>query len=221
MSHYKEHKSGRMAQHLAENINGRLVVSLRDIGHTMRSFYEGRGSQKRILIVLSETGTVTQRELTRRLGIQPGSASEVIAKLERSGLVERASSPEDRRTANLSLTEEGARQAQAALEQRQRRHEEMFSALTGAEKEQLLSLLEKINTDWRNRYEDQRESSGGRHHGRRGGAFESRADDPDRGHHSRAGAEDQSGRGREARHNCDHDCEHCSHPCVRGRNRQA
>lgn len=152
MDQYEGHKSERMTQYLAKNVNGRLVIGLRDISHTMRFLYEGRGSQKRVLIVLSEMGTTTQRELTRRLGIQPGSASEVIAKLENAGLVERSSSQEDRRTANISLTGEGRRQARAALEQRQRRHEEMFSALTCEEKEQLLALLEKINEDWDHRY---------------------------------------------------------------------
>ena len=135
-----------------ENINDRLVVTLRDISHTMRSLYEGRGSQKRILIVLSETGPITQRELTQRLGIQPGSASEVIAKLEQAGLVVRSLSETDRRTADISLTEEGERQARTALEQRQRRHEEMFSALTDEDNAQLLSLLEKVNREWEGRY---------------------------------------------------------------------
>lgn len=152
-----DHHQERMTQYLAENVNGRLIIGLRDISHTMRVLYEGKGSQKRILIVLSEMGTITQRELTARLGIQPGSASEVIAKLERIGLVERSSSEKDRRTANVSLTEEGKRQAETALEQRKQRHEEMFSALTQGEKEQLLALLEKVNADWQTRYGDQRE----------------------------------------------------------------
>lgn len=139
-------------EYLKENINDRLVITLRDISHTMRSLYEGRGSQKRVLIVLSETGPITQRELTARLGIQPGSASEVIAKLEQAGLVIRSLSETDRRTADIVLTEEGERRARTALEQRQRRHGEMFSALTDEEKERLLALLEKVNSDWQGRY---------------------------------------------------------------------
>lgn len=158
----------RMARYLAENVNGRLVVSLRDISHTMRALYEGRGSQKRVLIVLSETGAITQRELTQRLGIRSGSASEVIAKLERMGLVARAPSEADRRTANISLTEAGWEQARAALEQRQRRHREMFSALAEEEKEQLLFLLEKINADWEERYRESRAGFGFCHEGRFG-----------------------------------------------------
>ena len=87
------------------DINNRLIWNFRDIGHTMRRISEGRGSQKRVLIVLRETGIITQRELTQRLGIQPGSASEVIGKLEEAGMLIRTPSETDRRTADISLTE--------------------------------------------------------------------------------------------------------------------
>jgi len=167
MKHSEERQEERMTRYFAENMDGKLAISLRDISHTMRSLYEGKGSQKRILIVLSETGTITQRELTQRLGIQSGSASEVIAKLEHTGLVARSLSETDRRTTDISLTEEGRRQAQAAIDERVRRHKEMFSALTSEEKQQLLSLLEKVNSDWRVRYGSRREHFGGHHHGHR------------------------------------------------------
>lgn len=166
MMRHQEKTMQHMDPRPTEAINGRLIILLRDISHTMRSLYEGRGSQKRILILLRETGTITQRELTARLGIQSGSASEVIAKLENTGLIARVLSETDRRTANISLTEEGQQLAAEAMAQRQQRHEEMFSALSGAEKAQLLSLLEKINADWETRYQGSREHH--RHHHERG-----------------------------------------------------
>lgn len=39
--------------------NNKLIWNLRDIGHTMRQIPEGKGSQKRILILLKETGGMT------------------------------------------------------------------------------------------------------------------------------------------------------------------
>ena len=65
--------------------NNKLIWNFRDIGHTMRQTYEGKGSQSRILIILNEAETITQRALTQQLGIQPGSASEVLGKLESFG----------------------------------------------------------------------------------------------------------------------------------------
>ncbi len=151
----------------AGSINDTLIMLLRDISHTMRSLYEGKGSQKRVLIVLNGTGTITQGALTKRLGIQPGSASEVIAKLESAGLIDRRPSETDRRTADITLTDSGKKLAAQALEQRKRRHEEMFSCLTEDEKRQLLSLLEKVNGDWEERYRDtgRTKAHPGRRHG--------------------------------------------------------
>lgn len=217
MDYREEHRPEHMAQYLAEDVNGKLVISLRDASHTMRSLYEGKGSQKRVLMVLLETGTITQRELTQRLGIQPGSASEVIAKLEHAGLVKRITSREDRRTADISLTDEGLRQAESALERRQQRHKEMFSVLTQEEKEQLFSLLEKVNADWQKRYRDRRDPSGECRHD---GDF---ADCTVHGHHRHGrhgGMEAWPSGDQEERHHCDHDCANCAHPCGQGRNKR-
>lgn len=140
------------------DINDALILKLRDLSHTMRFLYEGKGSQKRVLIVLRRIGPVTQRELTRQLGIQPGSASEVIAKLESAGLIVRTPSAADRRTADIGLTEAGRAQAEQAMRQRQQRHKEMFACLTDEEKQTLLTLLQKVSSDWSTHY---REKDGG------------------------------------------------------------
>lgn len=134
------------------DIDNKLIVNVRDLGHVIRFLFEGKGSQKRILIILRESGGMTQRELTERLQIQPGSASEVIGKLESAGLIERTPSETDRRTADLRLTEEGSRRAEEAANQRKKRHQEMFSCLTEEEKQTLLALTEKLNADWDVRY---------------------------------------------------------------------
>ena len=150
--HKKSHQLHQLERNLAANINDKLIMNLRDISHTMRSLYEGRGSQKRILIILHEVGKITQRALTERLGIQPGSASEVIAKLESAELITRTPSESDRRTADIQLSDKGRALASQAVNQRRCRNEEMFSCLSEDEKMELLTLLEKINTDWEQRY---------------------------------------------------------------------
>lgn len=155
---HETHEAWRSAHYNAADNNDKLIFNLRDLSHTMRFLYEGKGSQKRILIVLNEVGSITQRELTERLGIQPGSASEVIAKLESAGLIARTMSESDRRTMNIELTEEGKKLAYEALEQRKRRHEEMFFCLSEEEKNLLLSLLEKVNADWEKRYQGDMEN---------------------------------------------------------------
>lgn len=150
----------RKAHYDAADRNDKLIINFRDINHTMHFLYEGRGSQKRILIVLLEAVTITQRRLTKRLGIQPGSASEVLAKLEKGGLIMRKESMTDRRTTDITLTEKGEILAKEAAAQRKIRHEEMFSCLTEEEKSTLLTLLEKVNADWQERYQAVEEQSG-------------------------------------------------------------
>lgn len=146
------HHERRMAHYHAADRNDKLIINLRDLGHMMRFLYEGKASQKRILIVLQEEERITQRDLTERLGIQPGSASEILSKLEGAGLIARTQNEVDRRTTDVCLTDAGRKCAATALAQRQMRHEEMFSCLSEEEKQELLSLLERVCADWRTRY---------------------------------------------------------------------
>lgn len=134
------------------DLNNKLIWNFRDIGHTMRAISEGKGSQKRVLIVLSEVGAITQSDLTQRLGIQPGSASEVLMKLESAGLIQRVPSEKDKRTTVVLLTPEGQSEAEKLGCARVERHARMFAALDETEKATLLGLLERINTDWDEQY---------------------------------------------------------------------
>ena len=126
------------------DISNKLIWNLRDMGHTIRYMSEGRGSQKRILIILNKVGMITQSDLTEHLGIQSGSASEVIGKLENAGLLIRTSNPADHRTTILQLSERGKIQAIEAEKQHNQQHQEMFSVLSETEQETLLALLEKV-----------------------------------------------------------------------------
>ena len=134
-------------------LHNKLVLNFWEIAHTMRHISEGKGSQKRILMILLEAGPTTQRSLTEQLGIQPGSASEVIGKLEASGFLVRTPSKTDRRTADICLTKAGKNAAEEAYAQRQVRHQQMFSGLSDEEKYTLLHLLEKVNADWKLKFQ--------------------------------------------------------------------
>lgn len=176
--------------------NEKLIINFRDINHTMHFLYEGRGSQNRILIILLEKGEITQQELTEQLGIKPGSASEVIAKLENNGSIKRTKSIFDRRTANICLTEKGCQLAKEAKENRENRHKEMFSTLSEDEKSTLLSLLEKINSDWDKLYSAKKEHHHSHH--------------KEHGHHHDDRHKHKDGKKHKG---CDGNCRECPHPC--------
>lgn len=122
----------------------KLISNFRNISHLLRGISGGKGSQKRILTVLLKSGQVTQTTLTEYLGIRPGSASEVLSKMEAVGLIVRQENVADRRTVNVELTEMGRKEAALATEERKFRHQELLSGLSQREQEELLVLLEKL-----------------------------------------------------------------------------
>lgn len=134
----------RFTEYHELDMTGKLIWNFRNISHFLRSISGGKGSQKRILTVLLKSGRVTQTALTEYLGIQPGSASEVLSKMEAVGLIVRQENEADRRTVDVELTESGREEAVLAARERKRGHEELLSGLSHEEREALLVLLEKL-----------------------------------------------------------------------------
>ncbi len=132
-------------------VEERLFRHLRGIAHQMQHRADAKGGQGRILGVLLRRGKMTQRELQEHLGIQAGSLSEVLAKLEAGGLIARTPNEADRRGMEIELTAEGQRTAREREEQRRESREELFHALSQEERASLADLLEKLNEDWRSR----------------------------------------------------------------------
>lgn len=130
------------------DMDSKLAALVREAGHLDRFHMEDKGSQNRILHILLEDGPMSQKALTERIGIQPGSASEVLGKLEKAGLIRRTIRQTDRRGMDLALTELGRDQAQKMARQRQERKARQFSVLSEAEKAALLPILEKLVRDW-------------------------------------------------------------------------
>ncbi len=88
---------------------------------------------------------MSQSNVQEALGIRPGSASELISKLEDRGMLVRARDGADKRKILLSLTSAGlefdAAQTAEVLAER-------YGALSGEEQETLIGLLEKLLANW-------------------------------------------------------------------------
>ena len=116
-------------------------------GHILNSKVgRGRG-QGRILKILSEQAVMTQKELQEKLGIEAGSMSEIISKLERRDLVVRQRDEQDKRRMVLSLTDKGRMRHEERMEY-QDHEEKLFTTLSGAEKEALERILSKLIGQW-------------------------------------------------------------------------
>ena len=107
----------------------------------------GMGSargQTLILSILVGREDLSQRELQQMLGIQPGSMSEIVSKLEKKGLLTREKG-EDRRGNLLRITEAG-RQAIPTVARMD--EDELFRVLDEQERTTLSGLLRKLLNDW-------------------------------------------------------------------------
>lgn len=125
-----------------------LVRRLRRCGHLLHHKYNfSNGSQMRMLLRL-RGGPMTQKELTERLRIQPGSLSEMLTKVERAGLVEKRRSERDRRNFELNLTQEGRAQADVFEKEQMEQATWLLEPLTDDQKAQLKSLLETLIAHW-------------------------------------------------------------------------
>lgn len=116
-----------------------------------------RRGQTKILRILCEQGQISQKNLQELLGIQPGSMSEIAAKLESKGLVARGRAESDRRKILLSPTRQGRDWLSRQDEEHVReRRAELFSALSDEEQRTLQALLEKLSVDWEKRFARER-----------------------------------------------------------------
>jgi DNA-binding MarR family transcriptional regulator len=98
----------------------------------------------RVLLVLPLTGSLSMRQLARRLGCDNSYVTPLVDALERRGLAVRQPHPTDRRVKVIVLTPEGlelARRVQLA----DTTPPAAFSALTGAEVATLCGLLRKLD----------------------------------------------------------------------------
>lgn len=129
-------------------IEQKLLFKLHKCVHYLHSGAHGRAGQERIISMLNEHGTMTQRELTELAGVRSASISEVLSKLEHRGMIERTKNEDDRRNIDVRLTDSG-KNALNAHGQRMS-DKELFECLSEEELNSLLSILDKLISHWSN-----------------------------------------------------------------------
>lgn len=157
-----EGKGHRHGNYEEMSLDEKILALLGRLSHMSHGSRDGKSSQTRILRILRKHGAMTQRELTEQLDIRPGSASEILKKLETSGWITRRSNPKDRRTVDIALSDAGTAHLNENDANSPDAGRSPLSCLTEEEKQQLLALLEKIAKDWHSRFR-------GEGHGKHGG----------------------------------------------------
>lgn len=125
-----------------------LMRQMRRCNHLLYHKFSLNFSQNRILMLLNREGPMTQKALMCQMQIQPGSLSEVLAKVEGAGLIERRRCEDDRRNFEIRLTDEGVKQAEAFERDRRDMAQLLFATLSEGEKQTLMELMTKLHEHW-------------------------------------------------------------------------
>lgn len=125
-----------------------LMKRMRRCGHLLYHCCSLNQSQNKVLFHLYRDGPMNQKALLEKMCIQPGSLSEVVAKVEHCGLVEKQRPEEDKRCCVLTLTPKGRQQAITFEQQDKELAERLFSSLSAEQKDELMEILSILLDDW-------------------------------------------------------------------------
>ncbi|HEX4322289.1 MAG TPA: MarR family transcriptional regulator [Acidobacteriaceae bacterium] len=97
-----------------------------------------------VLEALLHKGPMTITEIQKKALLASGSMTAAVDRVERKGLLVRRATKEDRRARVLELTDAGAQLIQAAFAQHAADLDQIMSALSPSEQEQLYRLARKL-----------------------------------------------------------------------------
>lgn len=124
------------------------MIGLRACGHFLHFNMGGKAGRKRVLATLLREGEISQRTLQDLLDIQSGSLSEILAKIEADGLLEKVKCGSDRRGYILRLTESGQALAKQVTACHEARVDKLLGCLSDDEQLALLAMLNKLTLHW-------------------------------------------------------------------------
>jgi len=128
-----------------------LVKSFRAVHHTIVRVSQSFSAELKItytqfvlLVIVNENEGISIKDLAHIMGMTSSAATQQVDNLVKKGYLIRRGSLEDRRTLELSLSEEIRKQLNATKEQALERLDATFAALTDAEFLIFCRLNEKI-----------------------------------------------------------------------------
>lgn len=103
--------------------------------------------QTSAVVAMLEHGTVSQNQLGRYIGVEPGNMQAVIADLKKQNLIQSERDTKDRRHYVLELTSAGRAMAVDVLAARRAGNEDILSIFTPRERQTFLTLMRKFLAD--------------------------------------------------------------------------
>ena len=119
---------------LGDVLNEMNQISFRDFQGALKRWHEGALSlvHLNLLMLLRARGPLTMTHLAELLDVSVASATGIVDRMEKKGVIERTRSEEDRRVVEVSVTDVG---------------EEVFSAMQAERQIRITQLLSEIRDD--------------------------------------------------------------------------
>lgn len=116
------------------------------MGLRFEALQGGVHGQNRSLALLARNEGMKQADLARNAHVRPSSVSEVLERLEKSGLIERRRDQKDRQVLRVYLTDKGRAQNESNSARWYRFVGHLMEPLNEAEKESYLQILQKLQS---------------------------------------------------------------------------
>jgi len=111
-------------------------IRLRDLGFAT--------AQLPVLAALKDGARLSQTDLARWAKVEQPTMAQMLARMERDGLIRRESDPNDRRSSVISLTKQARSKVPAGRAVLRQGNVEMTKGLSAREVETLLGLLRRV-----------------------------------------------------------------------------
>lgn len=153
--HGRHRRYGRFS--FEDNNEDDLLSILAKCNHILHHKKGGKRGQGKILKILAKQQEINQKELQEILGIESGSMSELVIKLEQKGLITRTKDETDKRMTKLTITEQGLESSKELEIRDEEENKLLYGSLSEQEQEELKTLLKKLLQGWEENYELLRE----------------------------------------------------------------
>jgi len=97
-----------------------------------------------VLVALRDGEADTQRDLARFAKTEQPPMAQMLARMERDGLISRSPDPADRRSSHIALTESARARMPDAVDTLLRGNQEALNGFTNEETQQLVALLTRL-----------------------------------------------------------------------------
>lgn len=129
---------------LAVSRLARLVAKLNDVGLQRVGI---TASQLPVLAALKNGERRTQLELARLAGVEQPSMAQLLARMERDGLIRREPAPDDRRSTLVSLTDKALQRLEPGRDVLRHVENTACEGLTADERKLLMGLIDRMTSN--------------------------------------------------------------------------